>query len=164
MVNNVLYRRKVFDGTDKIKCKQIVVPHETNRQVIQSLHEDLLKSHHGSSEMLHRLRERYYSSYLSELVWQYVSNCQDCIRSKPIQKTAITPPLKQIYDPCNGPEDILEIVLVGELPPSNGFTHVLTACDYFSRYLFAILLRKPDTKSVVEALMQIFIRSENQPD
>ena len=113
--------------------------------------------------MLHELRKRNYSPNLSELVLQYVSNCQDCIRAKPIRKAAITPPLQQIYDPCNGPEDILEIDLVGELPPANGFTHILTACDYFSRYLFAIPIRKPDTKSVVEALMQIFTQHSYVP-
>ena len=113
--------------------------------------------------MLHELRKRYYSPNLSELVLHYVSNCQDCIRSKPIRKAEITPPFQQIYDPCNGQEDILEIDLVGELPPSNGFTHILTACDYFSRYLFAIPIRKPDTKSVVEALMQIFTQHSYVP-
>ena len=162
VVNNVLYRN-FFDGTGKIKCKQIVTPTETIQKIIQSLHDDPLQGHPGCNKMLHELRKRYYSPNLSELVLQYVSNCQDCIRSKPIRKAAITPPLQQIYDPCNGPEDILENDLVGELPPSNGFTHILTACDYFSRYLFAIPIRKPDTKSVVEALMQIFTQHSYVP-
>ena len=157
VVNNLLYRN-FFDGTLKIKCKQIVVLPETIRQVIQSLHDDPLKGNPGCNKMLHEIRKRYYSSNLSELVLQYVSNCRDCIRFKSIRKAAVTPPLQQIYDPCNEHEDILEIdlVLVGELPPSNGFTHVLTACDYFSRYLFAVPIRKPDTQSVVEALLQGF--------
>ena len=128
MVNNVLHRN-FFDGTGKVNCKHIVIPPETIRQVNQSLHEDPLEGHSGSSKMLHELLKRYYSPNLSEL--QYVSNCQDCIRFKPIQKSAITLGLQQIYDPCNGPEDILEIDLVGELPPSNGFIYVLTAFDYF---------------------------------
>ena len=54
--------------------------------------------------------------------------------------------------------------MVGELPPSNGFTHVLTACDYFSIYFFAIHIRKPDTKSVVEALMQISTQRSYVPN
>ena len=162
VVNNVLYR-SFFDGTGKIKCEQIVVPPETIHQIVQSLHNEPLQGHLGSSKMLHQLRKRYYSPNLSEIVLQYVSNCQDCIRSKPIRKTETTPPLQQIYDPCNGPEDVLEIYLVGDLPPSNGFTHVLTACDYFSRYLFAVPIRKPDTKSVVEALVQNFTQHSYVP-
>ena len=153
VINNVLYRN-VFDGTGKNKCKQTGTPPKTIRQISQSLHDDPLQGHPDCNKMLHELRKRYYSPKLSELVLQNVLNCQDCFRSKPIRKAAITPPLQQIYGPCNGPEDILESDLVGELPPSNGFTHVLTACDCFSRYLFAIPIRKPDTKSVVEAVMR----------
>ena len=75
----------------------------------------------------------------------------------------MTPPLEPIYDPCNGPEDVLEVDLVGELPRSNGYSHILTACDYISRYLFAIPLRKPDTKSVVDALLDIFTKHAYVP-
>ena len=108
VINNVLYRN-FFDGTGKIKCKQTVVPPKTNRQIIQSFHEDHLRAHPGSSKTQHELRKRYYLPNLYELVLQYVSNCPDSFRSQPIQKAAITPPLQQIYDPCNGPEVILEI-------------------------------------------------------
>ena len=31
----------------------------------------------------------------------------------------VTSTLEPLYDPCNGPEDVLEIDLVGELPRSN---------------------------------------------
>ena len=75
----------------------------------------------------------------------------------------MTPPLEPIYDLCNGPEDVLEIDLVGELLRSNGYSHTLTACDYFSRYLFAIPIRKPDTKSVVDALLDIFTKHAYVP-
>ena len=84
------------------------------------------------------------SPNLAEKVQKFVNNCQDCIKAKPIKPISVTPPLEPIIDPCNGPEDVLEIDLVGELPRSNGYSHILTACDYFSRYLFAIPIRKPD--------------------
>ena len=94
---------------------------------------------------------------------EFVNNCQTCIQTKPVKNKSITPPLEPIYDPCNGPEGILEIDLVGELPRSNGYTHILTARDYFSRYLFAIPVRKPDTKSVVNALIDIFTKHAYLP-
>ena len=40
---------------------------------------------------------------------------------------------------------------------------MLTAVDVFSRYLFAIPIRKPDTHSVVRALMSIFTRHAYVP-
>ena len=120
------------------------------------MHSDPMQGHPGTSKMLNELRKRIYFPNLAQRVQEFIDNCQMCIRTKPVPRSKITPPLQQIYDPCNGPEDILEIDLVGELPSSNGYTHVLTACDYFTKYLFAIPIRRPDTQSVVSALMQIF--------
>ena len=53
---------------------------------------------------------------------------------------------------------MLELDLVGPLPASNGFTHILTAVDVFSRYLFAVPLGRPDALSVVNGLLSIFTR------
>ena len=162
VVNNVLYR-KFFDNTGRVLFKQIVVPSETTLPIIRTVHGDPMQGHPGATKMLVELRKRYYIPNLSEHVSNFVSNCTDCLKAKPVNPKRLTPPLEKIYDPCNGPEDILEIDLVGELPCSNGYTHLLTACDYFSRYLFAIPIRKPDTKSVVSALLQIFTRHAYVP-
>ena len=94
--NNDSYRN-FFDGTGISKCKQIVFPPETIRQIVQSLHNDPLQGRPGSSNVVHKHRKKYYSPNLAELVLQYVANCRDCFRSKPIRKIASTPPLQQIY-------------------------------------------------------------------
>ena len=115
-----------------------------------------MQGHPGVSKMLIELRKRYYVPYLTVHVQHYASNCLHCIKTKPVNVRSLKPPLENIYDTCNGPKVLLEIDLVGEFPKSNGFTHVLTACDYLSRYLFAIAVKKLDTKSVVLDLIQIF--------
>ena len=157
IVNKVTYR-KFFDNTGRVFFKQIVVPPETTLPIIRTMHGDPMQGDPGATKMLVEFRERYYIPNLSEHVSKFVSNCTDCLKAKPANPKHLTPPLEKVYDHCNGPEDILEIDLVGELPCSNRYTHILTACDYFSRYLIAIPIRKPDTKSVVTALMQIFTR------
>ena len=156
VVNNVLYRQ-FFDNVGNLAFRQIVVPPETTEAIIRTMHGDPMQGHPGASKMLAELRKRYYVPGLTEKVQEFVNNCQTCIKMKPVKNNSITPPLEPIYDPCNGPEDIMEIDLVGELPRSNGYTHILTACD-FSRYLFAIPIRKPVTKSVVNALIDIFTK------
>ena len=122
-----------------------------------------LQGHPGASKMLSELRKRYYVPNVTEKVQEFVNNCQECIKAKPAKPNTLIPPLEPIYDPCNGPEDVLEIDLVGELPRSNGYSHILTACDYFSRYLFAIPIHKPDTKSVVNALLDSFTKHAYVP-
>ena len=162
VVNNALYRQ-FFDNVGNLAYRQIVVPPETTEAIIRTMHDDPMQGHPGASKMLGELRKRYYIPNLAEKVQNFVNNCQDCIKAKPVKPNTVKPPLEPIYDPCNGPEDVLEIDLVGELPRSNGYSHILTACDYFSRYLFAIPIRKPDTKSVVEALLDIFTKHAYVP-
>ena len=57
----------------------------------------------------------------------------------------------------------MEIDLVGELPNSNGYRYILTACDVFTRYLFAVPLRKTDSQSVIKALTEIFTQHAYVP-
>ena len=85
------------------------------------------------------------------------------MRSKSTNESKLCPPLQKIYDPCNGPTDLLEVDIVGPLPTSNGFTHILTAIDVILRYLFAVPLRKPDTISVVTALLSVFAKHAYVP-
>ena len=85
------------------------------------------------------------------------------MKSKSVKELQLRPPLQKIYDPCEGPEDLLEIDIVGPLPASNGFTHILTAVDVFSRYLFAVPLKRPDTHSVVRGLLSIFTKHAYVP-
>ena len=47
----------------------------------------------------------------------------------------------------------VNVDLVGLLPPSQGFTHLLTVVDRFSRWLEAILLTSTDTTSVTRAFV-----------
>ena len=69
--------------------------------------------------------------------------------------TQLQPPLERIYNPGVGPEDVMEVDLVGELPASNGSTQILTACDVFQRYIFGGPLRQVSASWVVHALPQI---------
>ena len=145
LVNNVLYRI-CFDNIGNLVYRQIVVPPETTEAIIRTLHGDTMKGHPGASKMLGDLRKKYQAPNLAEKVHEFVNNCQDCIKTKSVKFSTVTLPLEPIFGPCNGPEDVLEIGLVGEFQPrSNCYSHILTACDYFSRYLLAVPIRKPDT-------------------
>ena len=86
-----------------------------------------------------------------------------CIRAKHCSNTHFRHPLEQIYDPCDGPEDVMEIDFLGELPASDGYTHTLTACDVFSRYVFAVPIRQLSTSKVAHALLQIFVQDAFLP-
>ena len=121
VVNNVLYRQ-FFDNMENLAYRQIVVSPETTEAIIRTMHGDPMQGHPGASKMFGELRKRNYNPNLAEKVQEFVNNCQDCIKAKPVKPNSVTPPLEPNYDACIGPEDVLEIDLVGELLRSNGYS------------------------------------------
>ena len=120
-----------------------------------------MPGHSVSKKMMYQLKQRFYCRNQPALhlkVQAFLSNSPTCIRSKPIAKQQLRPPLLKIYDPSNGPEDLLEIGLVGPLPTSNRYTYILTAVDKISKLMFATPLRRFDAQSVVKGVMLIFTR------
>ena len=162
VVNGVLYRQ-FFDHTGLESHKQLVVPEDCILKIIRTLHNSPVQGHPGLKKMFYELRKRYYSPNLACKVQKVLDGCENCMKSKSVKETQLRPPLQKIYDPCDGPEDLLEIDIVGPLPASNGFTHILTAVDVFSRYLFAVPLKRPDTHSVVRGLLSIFTKHAYVP-
>ena len=134
-------------------------------EIIRSLHSNPVQGHPSSKKKLHELRKGYYSPSLAEKTQKILESCETCMRSKSTNESKIRPPSQKFYDPCNGLRDLMEVDIVGLLPASNGFTHIhrSTAIDVFSRYLFAVPLRKPDTPSVV-GICQTRVRSNAYPD
>ena len=125
-----------------------------------SLLEDFTQGHPWSKNMLDSFKERYYCPEIAAEIQAFKNNYQTCIRSKQIAKQHLRPRLQKIYDPSNGPEHLMKINPAGQFPPSNGFTHNHTAEDVFSRYIFAILLRRSDALSTVKGLVSISTRPE----
>ena len=79
-----------------------------------------------------------------------------CIWAEHCSNTHFRFRLEQIYNPCDVPEDVMKVDLVTELRAPNGYTHILTACDIFSWYRFAVPLQQPSTSAVTCALLQFF--------
>ena len=58
---------------------------------------------------------------------------------------------------------MLEVNSVGQLPESAGYTHILTAKDTFSKYLFATPLRNVSAPKIAKQLFHTFMRSSYIP-
>ena len=58
---------------------------------------------------------------------------------------------------------IFLVDLVGKLKPSQGYTHILTAMDVFSRYLFAIPIRNASAETVAGHLFHLFMQHSYLP-
>ena len=90
-------------------------------------------------------------------------SCKQCIRESRIDRSLTRPPLQNPNEHITAPEDAMQIDLVPELPPSGGYTNIVTAMDVFSRYLFAYLTSNQDAKTIAKVLNNIMTKHAYLP-
>ena len=73
------------------------------------------------------------------------------------------PPLQNPNEHNTAPEDAMQIDLVQELPPSGGYTNIVTAMDVFSRYLFAYPTSNQDANTIAKVLINIMTKQAYLP-
>ena len=57
-----------------------------------------------------------------------------------------------------GPEECLEVDILPNLPSSNGYQHIITMMDVFSRYLFAYPTQDMTAKTVARCIIDVMTR------
>ena len=62
-----------------------------------------------------------------------------------------------------GPEDILQMDILPNLPPRGGYDHIITAIDVFSRYLFAYPATRITASAVARVIMDILCKHTDLP-
>ena len=83
-------------------------------------------------------------------VRHFVRHCEPCQRAKVI-RAGQTPP--SMIGMPKSRFSTLHMDLVGPLPPYDGYTHLLTVIDRFSRYMIAVPVRSIKTNAVLYAFM-----------
>ena len=157
----VLYR-KFFDQTGRVALLQYCVPQQLRAEVLYRVHNSPYRGHLGISITIKEFRRRFYFPGFSEVITDYIKNCLTCLQHKPAPTSALRPPLQPISATQIFPEDMLQIDLVGKLP-GKIYCYILTAIDVFSKYMFAVPLRKADAYSVCKALVSIILKHSYIP-
>ena len=62
-----------------------------------------------------------------------------------------------------GPQDCLEVDILPNLPSSNGYQHIITMMDVFSRYLFAYRTQDLTAKTVARYIIDVMTRHCYRP-
>lgn len=159
---SILYR-KFFDNTGNVQVNQMVVPKQLRKELLFRIHNTKFKAHLGITKTAIEFRKKFYFPGFSEYVVDYIRNCETCLQVKPVKSAYQKPPLQEVVSKQNYPGDMLQIDLVGRFESSGGYNHIMTAIDVFSRYLFAIPLKRVDAVSVARALVGIFMRHSYIP-
>ena len=133
----------------------LVIPKILRPALLQLAHENPLSGHFSHNKTTKRLQKDFYWPGLNDDVRFYCSSCSVCQLHGP-RKPAKAPlgaaPL------ATEPFSRVSVDLVGPLnPPSrDGHMYVLTMVDQATRYPDALPLKRIDSETVAEALMEMF--------
>ena len=141
---------------------QVHLPGQLPKVLLQTIHGTAGK-HPGISKMMQGIRQKYYFPSIETYIRYWVRDCKICIQDKRTKSTRITPELKHIPEWDLGPEDLVQIDLLPELPPSAGYEIFTTAVDVFSRYAFAYPDSNPTAVDTANVLIDIMTRRAYLP-
>ena len=150
--------RKHYTDTGTISHYQILLPIQLLEELLQALHGHN-SNHPGITKMIQEARQKNYYPCMAKYIKKCVSNCQVCIQTKRINNDLLRTELPNCPEWDLGPEDILQMNILPNLPPSGGYDHIITAIDVFSRYLFAY----PVTRFSAIAVSRVIIYYANTP-
>ena len=105
--------------------------------------------------MIQEIRQKYYYPGIAKYNKKWVSNCQICIQTKRINNDLLKTDLLNCIEWDLGPEDILQMDIVPNLPPSGGYDHIIMAIDVFSRTLFVYSVTRITSTAVSRVIMDI---------
>lgn len=141
---------------------RLFVPENLVDKVIKFCHNSRLYCHPGIVKTLKLVQTQFWWPSLIKDVKDFVSSCSLCCQVKPSRR----PPsglLRPLPIPPR-PWSHLSMDFVTGLPPSNGFTVILTVVDRFSKMVHLIPLKKlPSAKEMGEILAREVFRLHGLP-
>ena len=159
--DDILYRQ-YYNDLGEVSHSEVLLPGQLLKVLLQSLHGAAGK-HPGISKMMQEIRQKYYFPSIATYVRNWVRDCEICIQDKRINNTRITRELIHIPEWDLGPEDLMQIDLLPELPPSGGYENIITAIDVFLRYAFAYPVSNPTAVNTAKVMIDIMTRHAYLP-
>ena len=108
--------------------------------------------------MIQECRAKYHFPGLARKIRAWVPSCPDRIANKRIDTRQIRPKMLSNTDFNMRPEDCLEVDILPNLPSSNGYQHIITMMDVFSRYLFAYPTQDMTARTVARCIIDVMTR------
>ena len=154
--------RKYYGECGQVTHNQVILPTHIIPELLKTMHGTSGK-HPGITKMIQQCRAKYYYPDIANHIKQWVTNCQDCIKHKRINTRLIRPKMINPNEFSLGPEDILEIDILPNLPSSAGYQHIVTMIDVFSRYLFAYPVQNMSARTVGRCILDVMTRHAYLP-
>ena len=157
--NDILYRLFTHPYVNQGQpLRQIVVPKELRKQLIEVGHNSIVGGHLGVKKTADKILSNFYWPGIHIDVRHFCWSCDVCQRTIPKGRVTKVPLSKMPL--IDEPFKRVAIDLVGPIyPPSDeGHRYILTLVDYATRYPEAVALKGISTEEVAEALVNIYCR------
>ena len=148
---------KYYNDTGMISHYQFLLPKQLLDEFLHALHGHDA-NHPGITKMIQETRQKYYYPCIAKYIRTWVTKCQMCIQNKRINNDLLKTELLNCPEWDKGPEDILQMDILPNLPPSGGYDNIITAIDVFSRYLFAYPVTRITAPAVAKVIMDILCK------
>ena len=162
IVKDGILMRKYYGECGQVTHHQILIPEHLITELLKAIHGQMGK-HPGITKMIQECRSKYYYPGLAKRIRQWVMQCEDCIKYKRINNSQIRPKMINNTEHVLGPEDILEIDILPNLPSSAGYQNIVTMIDVFSRYLFAYPTQNVTAKTIGRCIVDVMTRHAYLP-
>ena len=159
--DDILYRQ-YYSDIGEVSHLQVLLPGQLLKVLLQTLHRAVGK-HPGISKMMQEIRQKCYFPSIATYVRNWVRHCEICIQEKRINNTQTTPVIFHIPEWDLGPEDLMQIDLFPEIPPSGGYESIITAIVVYSRYAFAYPFSNPTALNTAKVMIDIMTRHAYLP-
>ena len=162
VVKDGILMRKYYGECGQITHHQILIPEHLITQLLTAIHGQMGKRP-GITKMIQECRSKYYYPGLARRIKQWVMQCEDCIKYKRIHNSQIRPKMINNTEHVLGPEDILEIDILPNLPNSAGYQNIVTMIDVLSRYLFAYPTQNVTAETIGRCIVDVMTRHAYLP-
>eukprot|EP00253_Pinus_taeda_P024238 PITA_24238 len=151
IVDDVLFRRNY----NSISLRWLE-KHEAQK-VLQELHDGSARGHFGADTTSHKIiLAGYYWPTLFKDTHEYVRKCQSCQTTSGREEKSAFP-----LQPVNieQPFEQWGLDIIGEITPHSPKQHryILTATDYFTKWVEAIPLKRANSEEIIEFIDQFII-------
>lgn len=156
--HGLYYRQYTSSGENPTVCKQLLVPQNLRTDVLHIAHEGIMSGHFGIRKTTNKGLSEFYWPSLRKDVRLYCRTCDVCQKTIPKGRISKLPLGKMPL--IDTPFSRVAIDLIGPIhpPTDDGHRFILTVVDYATRYPEAIALKKIDTETVAEPLVDIYSR------
>jgi hypothetical protein len=151
-------RPEVVSGQKEVLLA--VVPCQLQQLVFDHLHEHPLCGHAGFATTLSRIQQRFWWPGMRKWIKKQAHGCAACCRhkwAKPHRHGLLQPYTYEEPWACAN-MDLFAVPRTRE-----GYTEILSIMDMFTRYIILVPLKRADTESVVEAILEHLIYNHGVP-